>query len=156
MDETCGPNIRRLLEGARAPALAYERLGRKPEEASKWAVLDEVVRARRKSDGEPVRQFAKEHEINALLSVLPRFSWPQWRKDRAHVLLVLLFYGPLRISEAVSLEGEDFTMETGYWMVRIRRSKTDQDDQGSNVFIGREPTFDEALARCQHRQVQYA
>ncbi|EYC28705.1 hypothetical protein Y032_0007g3372 [Ancylostoma ceylanicum] len=96
MDETCGPNIRRLLEGARAPALAYERLGRKPEEASKWAVLDEVVRARRKSDGEP------------------------WRKDRAHVLLVLLFYGPLRISEAVSLEGEDFTMETGYWMVRIR------------------------------------
>ncbi|EPB80099.1 site-specific recombinase, phage integrase family [Ancylostoma ceylanicum] len=141
------------VDAVRRRALAYERLGRKPEEASKWAVLDEMVRARRKSDGERARQFAKEHEINALLSALPRFSWPQWRKDRAHVLLVLLFYGLLRISEAVSLEGEDFTMESGYWMVRIRRSKTDQDGQGSNVFIGREPTFDEALARCQHRQV---
>ncbi|KIH66383.1 hypothetical protein ANCDUO_03288 [Ancylostoma duodenale] len=134
-------------------ALAFERLGKKPEEASKWAVLDEMVRTQRKGDGERTRIFITKQEIDALLSALPRLSWPQWRKDRAHVLLILLFYGLLRISGAISLEGEDLTLGSSYWTVRIKKSKTDQDGQGCNVFIGREPTFDGAVARCQHRQV---
>ncbi|RCN38049.1 hypothetical protein ANCCAN_16038 [Ancylostoma caninum] len=134
-------------------ALAYERFGRKPEEAMKWAILDEMVKAQRRGTAANTQEFASKQDVRTLLECLPRTSWPQWRKDRAHVLLVLLFYGLLRVSEAVALKAGEVEAGGEFWTLRIRKSKTDQESKGSSIYIGREERFDAALSRCSQRQI---
>lgn len=101
-------------------ALAYERFGSKPEEALKWAILDEMVKAQRRSNANSKQVFASAQEFRTLLACLPQICWPQWRKDRTHVLLILMFYGLLRASEAVALKVEDVEATDQFCTVRIR------------------------------------
>ncbi|KIH68345.1 site-specific recombinase, phage integrase family [Ancylostoma duodenale] len=102
------------------PALAYERFGRKPEKAQQWAVLDEMVRGKRRMESSTQQKFASPHEVEVLLAETTSTGWPEWRTDRIRILLVLLFYGLLRISEALSLKKDDVKEERDFWSFSIR------------------------------------
>ncbi|KAL6739515.1 hypothetical protein Aduo_012958 [Ancylostoma duodenale] len=101
-------------------ALAYERFGRKPEEAQQWAVLDEMVRGKRRMESSTQQKFASPHEVEVLLAETISTGWPEWRTDRIRILLVLLFYGLLRISEALNMKKDDVKEERDFWSFRIR------------------------------------
>ncbi|RCN33094.1 site-specific recombinase, phage integrase family [Ancylostoma caninum] len=132
-------------------ALAYERFGRKPEEAQQWAVLDEMVRGKRRMESTTQQKFASPHEVEVLLAETTSTGWPEWRTDRIRILLVLLFYGLLRISEALSLKKDDVKEERDFWSFRIRRSKSDQQATGASIFIQKSVWFDSALSRSRSR-----
>ncbi|EPB68582.1 site-specific recombinase, phage integrase family [Ancylostoma ceylanicum] len=132
-------------------ALAYERFGRKPEEAQKWAVLDEMVRGKKRMEGSTQQKFASPHEVETLLAASTTTGWPEWRTDRIRILLVLLFYGLLRISEALNLNKDDVREERKFWSFRIRRSKSDQGATGASIFIQKSVWFDSAFERSRMR-----
>ncbi|EYC45668.1 hypothetical protein Y032_0420g1140 [Ancylostoma ceylanicum] len=82
-----------------------------------------------------------------LLQVVPTMNWPQWRSDRAQVLLTLLYCALLRISEAIHLTKDDIKEEEETWKIHIRQSKTDQFGTGATIYLARESWFDEILLR---------
>ncbi|KHJ91357.1 protein kinase A anchor [Oesophagostomum dentatum] len=129
-------------------ALAFERFGRKPKESCKWAVLDEMVRGKKRSESRRQQKFATLEEVRILLTETHRSGWPLWRNDRIRVLLSLLFYGLLRISEAINITQENIKDEGSVWSFRIVRSKTDQLSTGASIYVQKADWFDAALIRC--------
>ncbi len=75
-------------------------------------------------------------DLKQILAKLP--STLSGKRDRA--VLLLGFTGAFRRSELVALNAEDFEETRGGLIIRIRRSKTDQDGEGRRVGIpqGRE------------------
>ncbi|KHJ98356.1 site-specific recombinase, phage integrase family [Oesophagostomum dentatum] len=112
-------------------ALSYNRMWRKPHEMQQWTILDEMI----------------QNEWLQLLDATLLMDWPQWRVDRAQILLTLLYCALLRISEAMNLEVGDIKEETLSWRISIRHSKTDQQGSGASVFLAKEPWFDDLLRR---------
>ncbi len=76
-----------------------------------------------------VRPLLKEH----LEAIARRMRGLKGTRDRA--LLVVGFMGGFRRSELVALDVEDIEFAKGGMMVRLRRSKTDQEGEGREVPI---------------------
>lgn len=85
-------------------------------------------------------------DLRAMLATLP--ASPMGLRDRA--LLLLGFAGAFRRSELVGLDAEDLVVTREGLVVRLRRSKTDQEGQGRTIGIpyGAQP------ATCPVRAVQ--
>ncbi|EPB69188.1 hypothetical protein ANCCEY_11718 [Ancylostoma ceylanicum] len=128
-------------------ALAFSRMGKKPQEAEKWTILDEMVRSKRRMEPIKEQNFATSEEWLVLLDATVTVNWPPWRIDRALILLTLLYCGLLRISEAVNMGVEDVTEEEQAWKCQIRRAKNDQYGSGTAVYLAKEPWFDDVLRR---------
>ncbi|KHJ77816.1 site-specific recombinase, phage integrase family, partial [Oesophagostomum dentatum] len=128
-------------------ALSYNRMGRKPDEMQQWTILDEMIQSKRRAEPTRGQKFATLDEWLQLLDATLLMDWPQWRVDRAQILLTLLYCALLRISEAMNLEVGDVREETLSWRISIRHSKTDQQGSGASVFLAKEPWFDDLLRR---------
>ncbi|VDL77809.1 unnamed protein product [Nippostrongylus brasiliensis] len=100
-------------------AFAFDRIGRRPHELQKWAILDDIVRSRRRSEAWPAQKFAFIEEWQKLITTTTLIEWPTWRKIRARLLLSFLFCALMRISEATNLLVNDIIEEDTYWKINI-------------------------------------
>lgn len=91
-----------------------------------------VLRGIRRSHGRPQRQAAPLLTAD-LLSLLPLMVGTKGVRDRA--LLLLGFAAALRRSELVALDVQDLQVVREGLVVRLRRSKTDQDGEGRKIAV---------------------
>ncbi|KIH58575.1 site-specific recombinase, phage integrase family [Ancylostoma duodenale] len=126
-------------------ALAYHRMGRKPEEATRWKILDEIVKGSRRTVLTRAQNFASSEEWLQLLGVADQMPWMEWKIHRAQILLTFLFCALMRISEAVEVRARDVTEQPECWRIEITRSRVDQNQRGTAVFLAKETWLDAAM-----------
>ncbi|MDA8093082.1 MAG: site-specific integrase [Betaproteobacteria bacterium] len=99
---------------------------------SKNDLVRTVLRGVRRKHGKPQRQVAPFLKQD-LLAILPRMTGTKGLRDRA--LILLGFAAALRRSELVALDVQDMALVREGLVVHLRRSKTDQRNEGRKIAV---------------------
>jgi len=125
-----GYGISAVRQALSALRLKFRSQGVELEDPGLWLVLRKVRRTLGTAPRRAKRPFT--------LEMLERVQWrPGFAGIRDRAMLLVGFYGALRIRELVGLNIEDVTEHERGYIITIWRSKTDQDGRGRFVAIPR-------------------
>jgi integrase len=119
-----------VRQAVSALRLKFRSQGVELEDPELWLLLRQVRRTLGKAPRRAKRPFT--------LEMLERVQWrPGFAGIRDRAMLLVGFYGALRIRELVGLNIEDVTEHEMGYIITIWRSKTDQEGEGRYVAIPR-------------------
>lgn len=118
----------------RLVAIAREHATQGIESPTSTELVRTTLRGVRRSRGSVVRQVAPLQKVH-VLQVVQGLQGLRGLRDTA--LLLIGFASALRRSELVSLNVEDVQFTGEGTIIRLRRSKTDQEGRGRNIAIPR-------------------